>query len=295
MRRWIAAVTTTAAAAVLASALPVPAHAAAPKSQVSALKRQFTAGHGVRVKETTTVRWTSPQAGSDTMRFHTRGAYQFGASGVVASDLTHRSDFGGAPAEVEEPTRTITLRNASYVAENSSYDLPEGKTWLRFPETGGPAVTQMINVLEPATLRGLLRTTETTRRGVKLDGISTTVRKGTVTVARLYALSPSFRTMYGDRPRGASAKLTIDWKLWQDAEKRTRKLVSSYTETDTGLHVSARTTVTSRVVFSGWGARTAITAPPAASVLDVDAWNPVEDEEPPALSGLSVPLPGREQ
>ncbi|GAA3446375.1 hypothetical protein Pve01_41130 [Planomonospora venezuelensis] len=263
---------------------------------MSGLKRQFVAGHGVKVKETTTTRRTSPQEGPYLSRFHTKGTYQFGSSGVIASDLTQWFDGRDLPPEMREmaePTRTITLRKASYMSEGFFYDLPEGKRWLRSSGSFGPGmlVTQMINVLEPATLKGLLATATSTRRGVKLDGASTTMHKGTLTVARLYAVSPSFRVMYGGKPRGASAQLNIDWKLWQDAKQRTRKLVSTYTESDTSLHTSGRTAVTSTVTFSGWGAKTAITAPPAASVLDIEDWNPGEDMA--AMPELSTPLPGR--
>ncbi|GAT67563.1 hypothetical protein PS9374_03221 [Planomonospora sphaerica] len=318
MRRWIATVTTTAAVAVAAAttapAMIAPAHAqAAPKGPVTApkrearalpkgavaalkrrqerasakqavaaLKRQFVAGRGVKVTEAVTSRQTG-SGGAFTSRFRATGAYMFGASGTVASDFTY-PDSG---------MRAITTRNASYTSGGFFEGmLPPGKTWLRWP---GPESlsSSVVNALEPATLKGLLATTEKKRRGGKIDGVSTTLRTGSITVRQLYAASPSLRRLLGEKPQGATGDLVIDWKLWQDGKQRTRKLVSSYTESTQGLQGSWRTKVTSTSLFRAWGTKITIKAPAAASVLDIEDWQP---EEPlPVMPDLRPPLPGRDR
>ncbi|GGK50795.1 hypothetical protein Ppa06_08760 [Planomonospora parontospora subsp. parontospora] len=323
MRRWIATVTTTAAVAVAAAAtapaMIAPAHAqAAPKGPVTApereqaralpkgavaalkrrqerasakravtaLKRQFVAGRGVKVTETITSRQTG-SGGAFTSRFRTTGAYMFGASGAVASDLTYAHDSGGSGI------RVITTRNASYTSGGFFGGmLPEGKTWLRWP---GPESfsSSVVNALEPTTLKGLLATTEKKRRGGKIDGVSTTLRTGSITVRQLYAASPSLRRLLGEKPQGATGDLVIDWRLWQDGKQRTRKLVSSYTESTQGLRGSWRTKVTATSLFRAWGTKITIKAPAAASVLDIEDWQP---EEPlPVMPDLRPPLPGRDR
>ncbi|MBG0815360.1 hypothetical protein [Planomonospora sp. ID82291] len=315
MRRWIATVTVAVAAATTAPALVAPAHAqAAPKrpviasereqaralpkearavlkrryarasatEAVAALKRQFVAGRGVKATETITTRHTD---GGNTFTFPLRaaGAYMFGASGVAASDFTY-GDLG---------MRAITTRNASYTS-GDVYEgtLPAGKTWLRWPDADG-LPSPVVNVLEPSTLKGLLATTEKQRRGGKIDGVSTTLRTGSITVRKLYAASPSLRRLLVEKPQGATGDLVIDWKLWQDGRQRTRKLVSSYTESTQSLQGSWRTEVTATSVFRAWGTKITIKAPAAGSVLDGEDWQP---EEPlPAMPDLRTPLPGRDR
>ncbi|GII04114.1 hypothetical protein [Planobispora takensis] len=285
MRRWIATATTAAAAAIITPALIAPAHAAS--GPVPALKRQFTAGHGVKVQESVTERQVNAGGETFTSKNRMTGAYLFNASGVAASDLTYTDRYGSGAM------RIITLPNASYTSSKDfPGTLPAGKTWLRWSGDGSMSPS-VVNVLEPSTLKRLLTTTKKTRRGGKIDGASTTLRTGSITVGQLYAASPSLRARLGDRPRGATADLRISWKLWQDAKQRTRKLVSSYTESTQGLQGSWRTTITSSATFSGWGAKITIKAPPAASVLDFEDWQPGEEEPLAMLPEMSWPLPGR--
>ncbi|GAA3443943.1 hypothetical protein [Planomonospora venezuelensis] len=252
----------------------------------TALKRQFVTGRGVKMTEVMTMTYPDDPQGPPTKSV-TTGAYRFGRSGVTAYDLT----WTMKPDLLDMRTRIISLPKATYVA-GKIFSLPEGKTWMRM--SPGPSfnfTSQPINALEPSTLKHLIATAKTTRDGQRVGGARTTVRSGVITVAQLYAASPSFRKQLGERPRGIGAKLKLRWKLWLDGDQLTRRLTSSYTETTQNLTYSSQMTVTTKTEFSHWGGKVTVTAPPAASVIDSED---VESQDAmTALPGARLPVPGR--
>ncbi|GGS94936.1 hypothetical protein GCM10010156_61510 [Planobispora rosea] len=295
MRRWIATLSTAAVAAMITPVLAAPAHAAqpVPAGPVTALKRQFAAGHGVKVTQTmTSVDFYGGSAkNSMTTRYEQKGTYLFGSSKVVGSDLTFQ--FKGPGGAWGSPLRLISFPKVSYLRDDDLLgNLPEGKEWLRGSGDEPFLMSfQPVNVLEPATLKRLLATTASTGRGGRIDGARTTLHRGVITVDQLYAVSPSFRSMVGEKPRGDSATMQVRWKLWLDGRQRTRQLVSAYAESTQNLRYSSRSAVTVKTRFSGWGAKVALYVPPAASVA---GWEDLQfDESVPARPRLSVPVPGR--
>ncbi|MBG0833207.1 hypothetical protein HS041_36505 [Planomonospora sp. ID67723] len=308
MRRWIAvAVAVAVAATVTAAGVIAPASASAVSAHarpdepgpVAALKSQFVAGHGVRFREKVTTRHFIGGRRVGVDRYRVKGVYRFGRSGVVASRLTHRTDPRTLPPEVRdlnEPVRIILLRKGIYLGmEGLLPNRPRRTSWLRL-ENPGLLSIQMINVLEPATLRGLLATTRRVRPGGQVGGVSTTRYQGTITARRLYAVSPTYRAMRGARPRGLAGSLAIRWRLWQDAQQNTRKLTGSYTEASAGTPGGDRwrTVFTSTATFRGWGAEVRVKAPPARSVINFDDPESGGDAMA-ALPRLPVPVPGRER
>ncbi|MFB9718475.1 hypothetical protein ACFFRU_07120 [Planobispora longispora] len=265
---------------------------------MAALKDRFVAGHGVRFRERVAVRSFFDGRRFETDRYRLIGAYRFGRSGVKASRMTYRIDPRTLPAEIREvnrPVKFIMLRRVMYIGmKGLLLSRPRRTAWFQM-ENPGVLSLQMVNVLEPATLRGLLATTRRERPGGTVGGVPTTLYRGTITARRLYGISRTYRMTRGERPRGPEGRMVIGWRLWQDAERNTRKLVVSYADTWDAPGIPGwerlHTVFTSTTRFSGWGARVRVKAPPAHSVLNFG--DPALNREPMALlPQLPVPLPG---
>jgi hypothetical protein len=203
LKRYVAGLACVAAATLSAPALASTAHAQAPEP-LSALKSQFRSGQGVTFVDTTKVR--SPQGSA--VIAQRKGVFQFGTSGVRASDHTTKlrlkaSDLGeptGDPdvdkllAGLTKPEQTIRVGNTSYVSGGILGEyLPREKSWIRFPVPTlgvfGPG-SQLVNVAEPKTLGALLA------HATKSPG----VYSGKITFAELRKVSPWFRAaMPGNR------------------------------------------------------------------------------------------------
>ncbi|GIH90838.1 hypothetical protein ACFFMN_26220 [Planobispora siamensis] len=285
------------AAGTTAALTPAPAtHAYArpdPRGAVAALRSRFVPRHGVRFREKVATRYFSDGRRIGMDRYRLRGAYRFGRSGVVASRTIHRTDPRDVPRAVRDTDpaiRLILLRGAMYLgARGLMASRPRRVTWVRLDDPGLLSV-QTINVLEPATLRGLLATARRAEPGGEIGGAPTTVYRGTITARRLYAVSRTYRVMTGDRPRGPAGRLAIDWSLWQDAERNTRRLAVSFAEMNPWARGWDRLAAitTSTATFRGWGSRVRVKAPPARSVIDLD--DPAMAAQPmPAPPRLSVP------
>ncbi|GIH99788.1 hypothetical protein Pta02_17970 [Planobispora takensis] len=264
---------------------------------MTALKSRFVPGHGVGFREKVTTRYFSDGRRVGIDRYRLRGVYRFGRSGVVASRTVHRTDPRDIPRavrDVDPEMRLILLRGAMYLGTRDLLSfLPGHVHWIRLDNPGLFSV-QTINVLEPATLRGLLATARRVEPGGEVGGAPTTVYRGTITARRLYAVSRTYREMTGGGPRGPAGRLAIAWSLWQDAGRNTRRLAVSFAEMRPWARgwdrLSAITTSTA--TFRGWGSRVRVKAPPARSVIDLS--DPALAAQPmPELPRLSVPGLGR--
>ncbi|MFJ2030301.1 hypothetical protein [Streptosporangium sp. NPDC087985] len=282
MRRMIATLTGATAAALIAPALAAtaPANAqAAPASvrtaqtdPVSALKRQFKPHRSVKLAENAKI---IGEGKANRAIFSRRsGVLEFGTPGVTASDLTEQFSLPGAEQELKNlfgPSRTITVKGNSYTSGGFYGDaLPEGKKWLRTKGDsvllGNPA-QKIIDPLEPATLKATLAHTATRRPGGTWDGVRTVVHSGTITLGELYKVSPTVRAVLGAKPSATSATLPVTWKLYLGSDKLVRRAVSSWTQSLRGLS-SLDITYLNDSRYSGWGAKSAIKAPPASQVAD---------------------------
>lgn len=119
-----------------------------------------------------------------------------------------------------------------------------------------PAVgfLQMVNVLEPATLGALLKSTTTVRRGK-----GETLYSGAVSLGEIYKVSSSLRADY---PKGFDYKtVVLNWRLSTDSKGLVRRLVTSEKNSDsTDLIFDTR--------FSDWRPEVTIQAPPANEVAN---------------------------
>ncbi|MET8337236.1 hypothetical protein ABZV14_20375 [Streptosporangium canum] len=285
MRRMIATLTGATAAALIAPALVAaaapanaqPARASAQTAQadpVSALKSQFKLHRGVRLAENAKI---IGEGKKQRAIFNRRGGVlEFGTSGVVASDVTDEFTLPGADKELKGlfgPSRTITVKGTAYTSGGFYADsMPEGKKWLRAKggtvDVGNPA-QQILNPLEPATLKAALAHTATRRPGGTWDGARTVVHSGTIPLGELYKISPTVRALLGGKPSAASAALPVSWKLYLGPDQLVRRAVSSWTQSLRGL-TSLDMTYLNDSRYSGWGVKSAIKAPPASQVADFD-------------------------
>ncbi|MBB2909562.1 hypothetical protein FHS43_000808 [Streptosporangium becharense] len=287
MKRHIAGLACAATAVLSATAFAPAAHASAQAADpITALNKQLTAGHGVRFVDTTKMQGTQ---GGMVLAKRT-GTFQFGASGISASDQTTKlrikasdlAPLGTGDEEADKmiaglakPERVIRVRNTSYISGGLFGEfMPEGKTWLQYPGVTlgvNGQVGQLVNVAEPATLRALLA-----RATVKRP----TSYAGKITFGELYRVSPWFRASLMQKPSGKAAKTSVNWKLSVGADQLSTRLVTSYPAAGLGMPGSETLTVDTR--YSGWGSKVTITAPPADQIAKpgelgdgVDTENPI--------------------
>ncbi|MFF5210806.1 hypothetical protein [Streptosporangium sp. NPDC000396] len=276
MRRMIATLTGAAAAALIVPALVTAAPASAqsaPADPVSALKGQLKAHHGVKLAESSKLIGDGKNQRAIFSRRN--GVLEFGKPGVVASDLTSTFSLPGAEKELKDlfaPSRTITVKDTSYTSGGFYGDaLPEGRKWVRTPSdltTAGNPGQQMVNPLEPGTLKAVLAHTTAKRPGGTWDGVKTVVHSGTITLGELYKVSPTVRAALGAKPSAKSAPLPVNWQFYIGSDQLVRRAVSSYTQSLRGL-VSVDITYLNDSRYTSWGVKSAIKAPPASQVADI--------------------------
>ena len=188
MKRVIAGIS-TAVAVTLATAVPAQA-APAPADPIKALKSQFVAGKGMKFADLSVVTWDDESE----PYIQRTGSFQFGKTGITASDISSKSTEKSSdpraadPTGIFAPSRTIRIGTTSYLSGGSYREsMPEGKTWYKDQKgmTGGSSgwFGQLVNVAEPATLASLLK-------GAKRAGVS---YSGTTTFGKLAKVSPWFR------------------------------------------------------------------------------------------------------
>lgn len=152
----------TAALVAPAVAAPAQAHtstqAQAPAADpVSALRKQFVSGHGVRFVSTGKL----SLAGVTAIKYTSNGGYAFGRSGVVASDSTQKSKYSELLKDededlkdAEKPLRMIVIGSTAYFSGGVYTSLlPEGKTWLRLPGVRPNASASPLNPSTGTTSR----------------------------------------------------------------------------------------------------------------------------------------------
>ncbi|WP_181019855.1 hypothetical protein [Nonomuraea typhae] len=225
---------------------------AAPKDPVAALKKQFVAGHGVRVAETVKI-----ESDGRKNTATTTGVLAFGKSGVVASDLRLKGK-GGAGLGA---SRTISVKGHTFLQGGIfGENLPEGKKWVRYPSAGASplGMNQLIDVFQPKVLKTVL---------AKAKPGKGDVYRGSITMKDLTKAS-------GGKITGRFAKVKIDYLVDLDS----RGLVSRVTSTvalDFGLLGTIKSTADSR--YTAWGARVTVKAPPKDQWIDFSELGPDSD------------------
>ncbi|MEU8247075.1 hypothetical protein [Nonomuraea sp. NPDC048916] len=272
-----------ASAATLITATPAQA---APKNPVAAVKKQFVAGHGVKFVDRT----TAVEGGVRGILVRRTGTYQFGRSGVTASDITGKfafkaSDFGeAADSEMAKalttPERAIKVGKSTYLSGGLwGTLLPEGTTWLKVPGTTFGGLTdvygQPLNITEPATLKTLLKGAKPAPGGYA----------GKITVRDLREVSTSFRAaQWLSKPKGKMLKSVISWRITLDGRGLPTRLVSTFPMTALAADAPKGASFSVDTRFTGWGSKVSIKAPSADEV----STNLDEGEKLP--TDLTIPL-----
>ncbi|WP_432929888.1 hypothetical protein ACQPZZ_06675 [Microbispora sp. CA-135349] len=274
MKRAFMALACAATAALVAPAVAAPAQAhttgsqARPLDPVAALRKQFVPGHGVRFTSSATIDF----GGMTTVRSTAKGALAFGRSGIAASDVSQKIDYGALLEDkdlkgADKPTRTITIGRTAYTNGGVFSSLfPEGKKWLR--SSGDARVGalrgtgEFVDPLDWRTLKTVLATTKAKSAGGVVNGAKTTLYRGTITLKRLAEIEPRLKDGFS----ASEAKSVVGWKMWIGADQLVRKVQTSLTMKlrfkKTTIEVDA-TNVTSLV---GWGSRVTVKAPPKSQV-----------------------------
>ncbi|GII04128.1 hypothetical protein [Planobispora takensis] len=227
---------TLATATTVAPAI-APAHAAGP-DPVAALRLLMARGAGATTEfygnaSTDLKRHVQLSNGRNTiigvgMGVQGTGKVKLGRAGVIASEHTRRLSIGDHKELIVDEAATDPyfagvlasvgrLRTVS--VGGWQYQLaPRATSWVRTGRASGAAAAygdQFINVLEPATLRALLSTTDrkivhpwtkdnTTGRRQQIYDLT-----GTITLKQLYRVSPSFREAAGRGPGRLRGELDL--------------------------------------------------------------------------------------
>ncbi|MEU6430434.1 hypothetical protein ABZ860_31460 [Microbispora sp. NPDC046973] len=300
MRRLTAVFAATAVACTLPA--PTPAEAAT-GDPVAAVRRLLSARLTAKVAEMGDVqlgsrsRLINHTANTFQYDFDRAGSIQLGRTGVLASDLSRRLRFkrddsaalvkkdaaeGDAVARSlliqTRPHRSVSVNGRLYTT-GSLYApaLPKGKTWaLRGGIPNGGAFTdQVVNVFEPQTLKTLLSDTYFKKRSGFKDSNgriheNTMLYKGKITFADLYAVSPTFRALLGQKPDATLAPALVWWWLWTDKDGTPMMVDSIWDTWVKGGADRPHARGAARTEYLAWRPRVTIKPPSSSLVAKVE-------------------------
>ncbi|MGJ6969537.1 hypothetical protein ACSDR0_47405 [Streptosporangium sp. G11] len=266
MQRVIAGI---AAATVIMSVTASPAHAVpaahvVAADPVTALKRQFVAGIGVRFTDVSTL----IEFVGNTSFLKRTGSFQFGPAGMVASDVTATLNDEAIPripislvGMLRSKDRTIRIGTTSYYS-GGPWAAPKGKTWLKHPHGmsagWGGWCSQLVNVAEAATLKALITRGKRTGR----------TYAGAISFGALEKVSPWLRNATMVKMSADTKAAVLRFRLTVGADQLPQRLVTDYPASthggvaagEEGRRISVETN------YTGWGNRVNIKAPPASEV-----------------------------
>ncbi|MFC4010646.1 hypothetical protein ACFOY2_25690 [Nonomuraea purpurea] len=261
MKRLLAAAAAAAAlvSASPAQAAPTPTPTASPVAAqakpvaapdpVKALKSQFVAGRGVKVSDNLRTGIKGKKFSSSQLN----SVFEFGASGIVAADVTQQIRTGEGKKMAS--TRVIIVGKAAYIQSNmlTTQDLPEGKKWVRLDQPGKLyASNHPVDVFQPAGLKSLITKAKSVKNGVYQGTITRKQSKKTPSTSAFdYRLSLD------------SAGLPSGFRTDQEIKLGKRDLLQR--------------TADSR--YSAWGFKVTIKAPAEEQVIDIKDLGPALQEE----------------
>ncbi|SNT16899.1 hypothetical protein SAMN05216276_102712 [Streptosporangium subroseum] len=268
MKRVIAGI---AAAMVTMSVAATPVQAAT-ADPVKALKSRFGAGKGVKFTDVATlVEFTG-----NTSFLKRTGSFQFGRSGIVASDVSAKlttSEISAIPSSLswslDRPERTIRIGTTSYYS-GGPWAPPKGKTWIKHPHGMNAGFSgwygQLVNVAEPATLKTLITKGKRTGR----------TYAGTISFGALEKISPWMRSASLAGVSKNDRTAVLRFRLTLGSDQLPQRLVTVYSG---GTHISAAVAedrqVSVETRYTGWGSRVTVKAPPASKVENMGEREPL--------------------
>ncbi|GGO06865.1 hypothetical protein GCM10010116_13670 [Microbispora rosea subsp. aerata] len=289
MKRALMALACATTAALLAPAVSAPAQAhtsaqvsvqakAPAADPVTALRKQYAAGHGVRYVSSGAV----TIAGIQGIKFSAHGGYAFNRSGIAATESVQKAKWNDLLKDeiddlegADDPVHKIVIGTTGYYSGGVYASvLPEGKTWLRLPgERPASTLSLLVNPVDARALKTVLATTKAKRPGGKVNGVKTTLYRGTITLGQLIQADPSVKEGFaglGTNP----GKTVVSWKLWIGPDQLVRRASAG---TDLKLKIdgdSFTVTLSEDTRFAGWGKKVTVKAPPKskiANVTDIDS------------------------
>jgi hypothetical protein len=244
--------TVTAGPAVRADAVMDPA---------SAIQRQLTPGHGVKIVQRGRFNWR----GSWSTHKPVRGVVGFGKGKIVATD---RTDFNLGRHGI----RNICIGKRGYqlnAKPDPDQPLPPGKSWVtyKWPCQLVLKSGHHVSLSDPATLRAVLATTARKRPAGVYDGVRTTLYEGTITFAQLHKVNPGMRIGFRSKPTGTYASWKVSWRLWIGQDQLVRRAWSAWREPNDTPDRSASEkpyyAFEEDLQLSDWGMKADIQPPPA--------------------------------
>ncbi|WP_133061495.1 hypothetical protein [Streptosporangium minutum] len=266
MKRVIAGIAATTVTVSVATA-PVQAASADP---VTALKSQFVAGEGVKFTDVATlVEFTG-----NTSFLKRTGSFQFGKTGIVASDVNAKrtSDDPEMPSSfpgmLARPERTIRIGTTSYYS-GGAWAPSKGKTWIKHPHGMNAGFSgwygQLVNIAEPATLKALITKGKRTGR----------TYAGTISFGALEKVSPWLRDAGLTGLSSGDKAAVLRFRLTLGSDQLPQRLVTVYPGS---THISAAVAEDRRVSiethYTGWGSRVSVKAPAASEVENMGKREP---------------------
>lgn len=275
MKRTIVGV---AVAVGVAQLTAVPAQAATQPDPVNALQAESGRGKAVNFRSTATVTYARGLSTTSEVE----GTIGFGPRGAAASDVTHtlrysedmlRRMLKQQPEETEAlqegPIQAISTRGVSYVSGPlvDQALLSNGAGWVRYRRADLPPSNLLLDVLDPATLKTLLRHRTSVRDGAV---------KGSIKATKLAAVSSAFASRFGTRI-GRRGTVTYTLRLGPTGlvERVTAKAVLPYANTTLGVESDTR--------FSAWGREATVHLPLEGDVIDKEQ---VADTVPARIPGI---------
>ncbi|MFI7438466.1 hypothetical protein [Nonomuraea indica] len=275
MKRTIVGV---AVAVGVAQLTAVPAQAATKPDPVNALQAESGRGKAVNFRSTATVTYARGLSATSEVE----GTIGFGPRGASASDVTHtlrysedmlRRMLKQQPEETEAlqegPIQAISTQGVSYVSGPlvDQALLSNGAGWVRYRRADLPPSNLLLEVLDPATLKTLLRHRTSVRDGAV---------KGSIKATKLAAVSSAFASRFGTRI-GRRGTVTYTLRLGPTGlvERVTAKAVLPYANTTLGVESDTR--------FSAWGREATVHLPLEGDVIDKEQ---VADTVPARIPGI---------
>ncbi|WP_433351620.1 hypothetical protein ACQP25_01155 [Microtetraspora malaysiensis] len=244
--------------------------AASAVNPIQALRRQFVAGRGVLVSETSR---TTIKGSKQTYIRRTTGTVGFGKSGVVGNDLTSKMKIIPGlkatltDAEVEAmstPIRAVNVGRYTYVQGLNWGPMPEGTTWIRFGKNNthwgsyGQRGDQLVDILNPARLKAVISKAASLRSGEY---------RGTL-------MTPEDLHI-GLGQRMNPDKYKISFRLFISKDGLPVRWITQYEAMEyvldpDGKLIRKPSTKVVDTRYHHWNAKVRIVAPPASEVVDFD-------------------------
>ncbi|MFI6476645.1 hypothetical protein ACIBH1_01860 [Nonomuraea sp. NPDC050663] len=216
--------------AALAVALTAAPAQAAPRDPVRTLTKELATKRGVSFTEKTDgdFGWMNRDQPGSASTGSRKGRIAYNGSGITAFDMKIIDDPGASKG---------VIRVGKTIYQETRETDPG---WVKSPHQGWSPFFGPINVLEPATLKAVIKHADKQMGAFRVSFLPT---------AEIWKVSPSYRVWKGKRPTGKEAKMfyLVFFKLGRNGLPQ--EITTEWPE--------GRSTIT----FSSWGKKVTVKAP----------------------------------